>query len=310
MPSIRYMNQSAPFWDFIANLEQQGAEHPMLAGRTRGEANERESSDEEGGWTGPWGWGWGWPGAGRGWHQGPPPYPGAHPPHPPGHHHDGPNPPPGAEGPPAPPGGPADESTDPPESVPPPHPPHEGHEHRGRRGRHHEPHGEHHRRGRCGGRGGFRAPWGRRGMGAFNMSALSDFIQSQMMDTSTPGASGAEQDFKPEADIFDTESAFVVHVSLPGAKKEDVAVNWDAEKSELSIAGVVHRPGDEEFLKTLALDERKVGAFERKIRLGSRANPAQVDVDGISAKFEDGILIIMVPKEDKDFVEVKKVDIE
>lgn len=144
------------------------------------------------------------------------------------------------------------------------------------------------------------------------MSALSDFIQSQMMEASgnDSGNNDRAQDFKPEADIFDTEMAFVVHVSLPGAKKEDVAVNWDAEKSELSIGGVIHRPGDEEFLKTLALDERKIGAFERKIRLGSRANPAQVDVDGISARFEDGILIVNVPKEDKDFVEVKKVDIE
>lgn len=117
-------------------------------------------------------------------------------------------------------------------------------------------------------------------------------------------------DFKPDVDVFDTENAYVVHLSLPGAKKEDVSVSWDAEKSEVSVAGVVHRPGDEEFLKTLAMDERKVGAFERKIRLGSLANPAQVDVDSISAKLEDGILRVEIPKLDKDYVEVKMVDIE
>ena len=92
------------------------------------------------------------------------------------------------------------------------------------------------------------------------------------------------EDFKPEADVFDTEDSYVIHINIPGAKKEDVGVNWDAEKSELNVAGVIYRPGDEEFLKTLALDERKVGAFERKIRLGSRANPAAVDVEGITAK--------------------------
>jgi len=54
-------------------------------------------------------------------------------------------------------------------------------------------------------------------------------------------------DFNPEADVFDTEPAFVVHLSLPGAHKEDIGVSWDSEKSELNIAGVVHRPGDEEF---------------------------------------------------------------
>jgi HSP20 family protein len=58
------------------------------------------------------------------------------------------------------------------------------------------------------------------------------------------------------------------------------------------------------------MDERKVGAFERKIRLGSLANPANVDVDAITAKLEDGILRVEVPKLDKDYVEVKMVDIE
>ena len=51
----------------------------------------------------------------------------------------------------------------------------------------------------------------------------------------------------------------------------------------------------------------KVGLFERKIRLGSLANRAQVDVDAISAKLEDGILRVEVPKQDKDYVEVKSL---
>lgn len=126
----------------------------------------------------------------------------------------------------------------------------------------------------------------------------------------TNNSANKTEDFKPEADVFDTEDSYVIHVSLPGAKKEDVGVNWDAEKSELNIAGVIYRPGDEEFLKTLALDERKVGAFERKIRLGSRANPAQVDVEGITAKLEDGVLRVVVPRLNGEFVEIKKVDVE
>ena len=129
-------------------------------------------------------------------------------------------------------------------------------------------------------------------------------------DDQTRGAQNKTEDFQPDADVFDTPEAFVVHVSLPGAKKEDIGVSWDAEKSELSVAGVIHRPGDEELLKTLALDERNVGAFERKLRLGSRTNPAQVDVDAITAKMEDGVLTVEVPKLDSGYVEIKKVDIE
>ena len=154
------------------------------------------------------------------------------------------------------------------------------------------------------------------------MSKLADFVSQFVPEdllanlapkdtaaTSRDGTSANSKDFTPPADIFDTPDAYVVHVSLPGAKKEDVGVNWDADKSELNIAGVVYRPGDEEFLKTLALDERKVGVFERKVKLGSKATPANVDADGISAKMEDGVLLITIPK-NEEFVDVKKVDIE
>lgn len=127
--------------------------------------------------------------------------------------------------------------------------------------------------------------------------------------TDKKGASNGK-DFAPHADVFDTEDAYVIHLSLPGAKKENVDVNYDADKSEVSVAGVITRPGDEAFLKTLALDEREVGVFERKIRLGSRAHPAAVEVEGIHAKMEDGILIITVPKVDREYVDVTKVDIE
>lgn len=160
------------------------------------------------------------------------------------------------------------------------------------------------------------------GGGNFDMSKIADFVSQfvpeEVMAGTKEGFSGNgnkdaakdSKDFTPPADIFDTEDAYVVHISLPGAKKEDVGVNWDADKSELNAAGVIYRPGDEEFLKTLALDERKVGVFERKVKLGSKVNPAQVDSDAISAKMEDGILMITIPKLDNDIVDVKKVDIE
>ena len=152
--------------------------------------------------------------------------------------------------------------------------------------------------------------------GNFDMSKLGEFISQfvpeEVMkgakDFGSKDAANNSKDFTPPADIFDTEEAYVVHISLPGAKKEDIGVNWDADKSELNVAGVIYRPGDEAFLKTLALDERKVGVFDRKVKFGSKVNPANVDADGISAKMEDGILMVTVPKVES-FVEVKKVDI-
>ncbi|KAK5107534.1 hypothetical protein LTR62_001064 [Meristemomyces frigidus] len=300
MPSVRYYNQTAPFWDFIASMEEQGASHPLFAGRQQ--QGEESSSDNEQHGPNPWTDGWaGFPFGGMP-HRG-----GRH-----GHHgRNGPPPPP--------PAAPAaanegmennpDEGPSEPRQVPSffSQQPHHG-----------PTHGPG-RRNRCGGRGrgGFGGQWGRHGPAGFGPGAfggLAEMFQSQLFgDDNSKSAnnnSDKSEDFTPDVDVFDTADSFIVHISLPGAKKEDVGVNWDSEKSELCIAGVIYRPGDEELLKTLALDERKAGVFDRKVRLGSRANAAQVDVEGISAKLEDGILRVEVPKLDAGYVEIKKVDVE
>lgn len=275
MPSIRYFNQTAPFWDFVASMEANG-DHPFLGGHNTegrqaphadnpqadGQASQEnqqpapETNTEEKGKPETTPCGSGAPFAPHEWHHGPFPHHGGH-----------------------------------------------------GRGRHHG--------GPC--RGGWGGPRGRGGFPfggprPFDLNAIAQFFQQHLgIDPeSTENQNDAKdgKDFTPSADVFDTEDAYVIHVALAGAKKEDVGVNWNADKSELSVAGVVYRPGDEEFLKTLAMAERKVGVFERKIRLGSRVSPAQVDADSISAKMEDGVLVVTIPKLDREYVDVKKVDIE
>jgi len=68
----------------------------------------------------------------------------------------------------------------------------------------------------------------------------------------------------------------------------------------------------------LVSGERRVGLFERKVQLppfGGVARDAEgekeeVDADHITARMEDGILIVVVPKVEKEWTEVRKVDIE
>lgn len=90
-----------------------------------------------------------------------------------------------------------------------------------------------------------------------NLSSASD------ADTSDSGA------FRPPLDLFATPSAYIVHLAVPGAQKEDITVEWDTDNSALRIAGVLHRPGDEALLSTLVPDttERRVGYFERVVPL-------------------------------------------
>lgn len=137
---------------------------------------------------------------------------------------------------------------------------------------------------------------------------LRDQAQQRFQNPS----SNDDDSFTPPVDVFSTERAYVLHVSLPGAKKEDIGVNWDGESGVLNIAGVVHRPGDEEFLSTLSTTERKVGMFERNVTLPPAGSTDRDEVDGfaITAKMEDGILIVTVPKVEKEWTEIHKIDIE
>ncbi|KAF4337057.1 heat shock 16 [Fusarium beomiforme] len=157
--------------------------------------------------------------------------------------------------------------------------------------------------------------------GPFDLSALfrgwgnhpffrnmrEQFQENQNQDQTTNDSS-----FNPPIDVFNTEKSYVIHVALPGAKKEDIGVNWDADHSLLKIAGVVHRPGDEAFLSTLSSGERKVGMFERTVTLPPAGADERDEVDGlgITAKMEDGVLVITVPKAEKEWTEIHKIDIE
>lgn len=119
--------------------------------------------------------------------------------------------------------------------------------------------------------------------------------------------------FTPPMDIFSNTSGWTLHIALPGAKKEDIGVNWDADRSELNITGVIYRNGDSEFLKGLVSGERKVGVFERIVKLplqDERSESVEVDGDGIVARLEDGVLVVKVPRVEKGWTEVRKVDVE
>lgn len=190
---------------------------------------------------------------------------------------------------------------------------------RGRGGRHGHRHGPTSRSPPHGG------PFGRHQESGFDLGAFLNKLGDRLGVDLTSAAEGLglnvdrskpirsdNSDFEPRTDIFDTASHYTIHLSLPGAKKSDVGVDWDGEHSALRIAGVVHRPGvDEEMMARLVVDGRKreVGVFEKIIRLGTQREPASIDVQGITAKMVDGVLIVRVPKVEKKFAK-KEVRVE
>lgn len=116
--------------------------------------------------------------------------------------------------------------------------------------------------------------------------------------------------FVPHVDIFDMPVRYMVHVSLPGAKKQNIQVDYMPAISVLHISGTVNRPPEvqQEQMDGLVVDgrEREIGPFEKEIHLGTRLNPADIAVDDISSKLEDGVLIVFLPKKAVDPSVLKK----
>jgi len=125
-----------------------------------------------------------------------------------------------------------------------------------------------------------------------------------------------DETFTPPLDVFRSGTGWVLHVAVPGAKKDDVGVNWDPDRSLLSVSGVVYRPGSEEFLQGLVSGERSVGYFQRDVTLPPVGQEAagsekdEIDADGITAKMEDGVLVVDVPVVEREWTEVRKVDVQ
>lgn len=146
-----------------------------------------------------------------------------------------------------------------------------------------------------------------------NLDGQSTGVARDGQNDNTGVNEEGEQTFTPPVDIFTTETSYVLHVSLPGAKKEDVGVDWDGESGVLNIAGVIYRNGDEDFLNCITQSERKVGMFERSIKLPppdlASEEKEEIDGENIVAKLEDGVLVLTVPKVEREWTEVKKVDI-
>jgi HSP20 family protein len=90
----------------------------------------------------------------------------------------------------------------------------------------------------------------------------------------------------PSVDVLETEDGYLVLAELPGVQRDDIQLQVRDRRLELS--GRRQPLGENRnFLRM----ERSYGPFRRTFDLG-----APVDVDGISAAFEQGVLRVLVPK--------------
>jgi HSP20 family protein len=96
----------------------------------------------------------------------------------------------------------------------------------------------------------------------------------------------------PKVDIEENENSYLFKAELPGVKKEDVSIEID--NRVLTISGE-KKEVHEESGKNVYRKESYSGSFSRSFTL-----PEHVSPDDADAKYENGILILSIPKsEDK-----------
>lgn len=94
-------------------------------------------------------------------------------------------------------------------------------------------------------------------------------------------------DCAPSVNIAETNAAFELELAVPGIKKEDVKINL--ESNVLNI--VSEKELKEDSNRTYLRREFAYGTFNRSFTL-----PKNIDIEGITADFVDGILRISLPK--------------
>jgi HSP20 family protein len=117
-------------------------------------------------------------------------------------------------------------------------------------------------------------------------SIFSDFFNEPFM-----GVAGVNS---MKADIKETEKEFVVEAEIPGVSKEDIKL--ELKDDRLTIA-VEKNEETKEERDNYIRKERRYGSFSRSFYVENVKN------DEVSAKYENGILSIVLPKS-----ETKKVN--
>jgi HSP20 family protein len=106
--------------------------------------------------------------------------------------------------------------------------------------------------------------------------------------------------FLPGKDILETDESIIVHLILPGIKKEDISLKLTESKLKVKAKFDVEHTMGGSFV---TVQDRKTGFIKRTVRLPKKVIPEEAD-----AKFENGVLKIEIPKQEKD--EGIKVDIQ
>ncbi len=107
-----------------------------------------------------------------------------------------------------------------------------------------------------------------------------------------------QNSISPVVDIFETENDFILIANLPGVERSNIQVKLD-DKS-LIVFGKINF--EEAVNRKYILNEKEIGNYFRSFKISD-----SIDKEKINARYDNGQLIVTLPKHDK--VKPRKIDI-
>lgn len=119
-------------------------------------------------------------------------------------------------------------------------------------------------------------------------ATFSSLIDRFFNDTMTRSGGSS---FQPRVDIVENEKAFELHVAVPGMNKEDFQIEMN--ENFLTVSGERKFTNEKKDASWHSI-ETQYGNFSRSFSL-----PENVDTARITAKYNNGILEVLIPKDEK-----------
>jgi len=123
-------------------------------------------------------------------------------------------------------------------------------------------------------------------------SLLDRFFEGDLMDWNAGNFAGANSTL-PAVNVKETDNEFIIDVAAPGLKKDDFKVNYD--NGRLTISSEKKNDYEEKDGEKITRKEFSYQSFQRSFTVAENV----VNVDKIKARYDDGILHVLIPKRDE-----------